>query len=305
VSLAVGHVATRRGNRLGVLAFGGREPRIMRPRQGRLGLLALLAELRHDPEGDGAGATSLGTALGSAAALSRQRGLVVIVSDFRGERDWEGPLQALRARHGVMAVEVVDPREQQLVNAGDLWLVDAETGRQVHVDTRKRRIRDRFAAAAAAEREEPQPPLARPHDPRLTAAERQHAQPVAAACGHVADGQRHALGDVGLAPVRGPERHRGGDVEHEPGRQRPLTDVHAHVRLLEPRRRHPVDVAYVVTRVVRADHLQLGALAGLRRQVLARHERVDLLHHREIQGPQDRGRNGPGTGARRRAIGFR
>ena len=78
----------------------------------------------------------------------------MIVSDFRGERDWEGPLQALRARHGVMAVEIVDPREQQLVNAGDLWLVDPETGRQVHVDTRKRRIRDRFAAAAAAEREE-------------------------------------------------------------------------------------------------------------------------------------------------------
>jgi uncharacterized protein (DUF58 family) len=154
VALAVGHVSTRRGNRLGVLAFGGGEPRIMRPRQGRLGLLALLAELRREGEGEGAGATSLGTALSSAASLGRQRGLVVIVSDFRGERDWEGPLQALRARHGVMAVEIVDPREQQLVSAGDLWLIDPETGRQVHVDTRKRRIRDKFAAAAAAEREE-------------------------------------------------------------------------------------------------------------------------------------------------------
>ena len=78
VSLAVGHVSTRRGNRLGVLAFGGGEPRIMRPRQGRLGLLALLAELRREPEGEGAGPTSLGAALGSAAALGRQRGLVVI-----------------------------------------------------------------------------------------------------------------------------------------------------------------------------------------------------------------------------------
>ena len=38
-----------------------------------------------------------------------------------------------------MAVEIVDPREQELVTAGDLWLVDPETGRQVHVDTRKRR----------------------------------------------------------------------------------------------------------------------------------------------------------------------
>lgn len=36
VSLAVGHVATRRGNRLGVVAFGGPEPRVIPPRQGRL-----------------------------------------------------------------------------------------------------------------------------------------------------------------------------------------------------------------------------------------------------------------------------
>ena len=149
VALAVGHVATRRGNRLGVLAFGGAEPRILRPRQGRLGLLALLAELRRESE-EGAGATSLGSALGSAAALGRQRGLVVIVSDFRGEHDWEAPLRALRARHGVMAVEIVDPREQELVSAGDLWLVDPETGRQIHVDTRRRKVRDRFKAAAAA-----------------------------------------------------------------------------------------------------------------------------------------------------------
>ena len=42
-ALAVGHVATRRGNRLGVLAFGdAQDPRVLRPQQGRLGLLALL-----------------------------------------------------------------------------------------------------------------------------------------------------------------------------------------------------------------------------------------------------------------------
>ena len=78
----------------------------------------------------------------------------MIVSDFRGERDWETPLQTLRARHGVLAVEIVDPREQQLVPAGDLWLVDPETGRQLHVDTRRKKVRQRFEQAAAAERDE-------------------------------------------------------------------------------------------------------------------------------------------------------
>lgn len=152
VALAVGHVATRRGNRLGVLGVGSGDTRIIRPRQGRYGLLGLLAELRH--EGDPHTGATLGTALASASAIGRQRGLVVIVSDFRGERDWEGPLQQLRARHGVLCVEIVDPREQQLAPAGDLWLVDPETGRQVHVDTRRKKIRQRFEQAAAAEREE-------------------------------------------------------------------------------------------------------------------------------------------------------
>ncbi len=154
VALAIGHVATRRGNRLGVIGLGGGEPRVLRPRQGRLGLLALLAELRHEPEEDGAGATSLGAAIARTAALARVRGLVVIVSDFRGPRDWEGPLKALRARHGVLAVEVGDPRELELPSVGDLWLTDPETGRQIIVNTSRRRVRERFAAAAAEEREE-------------------------------------------------------------------------------------------------------------------------------------------------------
>jgi uncharacterized protein (DUF58 family) len=154
VSVAIGHVATRRGNRLGVVAFGGPAPRVLRPRQGRLGLLALLAELRAEPPADGAGATSLGKAAHRMAALARARGLVVVVSDFRGPRDWEGPLRSLRARHGVLAVEVRDPRELELPPAGDIWMVDPETGRQIVVNTSRRKVRERFKAAAAAEREE-------------------------------------------------------------------------------------------------------------------------------------------------------
>jgi uncharacterized protein (DUF58 family) len=154
VALAIGHVATRRGNRLGVVAFGGGETRVLPPRQGRVGLLGLLAELRTADPDEGTGETSLGEASRRMAALARARGLVVAVSDFRGARDWEGALGALRARHGVLAVEVRDPRELELPPVGDLWLVDPETGRQLVVNTSRRGVRKRFKAAAAAEREE-------------------------------------------------------------------------------------------------------------------------------------------------------
>ena len=152
VALATGHVATRRGNRLGVVTFGGSRPRTLPPRQGRVGLIGLLAALRAEEEEAPAGATSLGEAFARTAAVARQRALVVVVSDFRGPFDWRRPLLELAGRHDVLAVEVRDPREQELANVGDLWLVDPETGEQLRVDTRDARLRERFAAAAREER---------------------------------------------------------------------------------------------------------------------------------------------------------
>src|SRR5436190_9414119 len=153
VAIAVGHVATRRGNRLGAVTFGDRSPRTVPVRQGRLGLMGLLGALREEDEVDGRlGATSLGEAIRRTDSLTRQRSLVVVVSDFRGPLDWRRPLLQLAGRHDVVAVEIRDPREEELPNAGELWLVDPETGRQLRVDTRSEQLRRRYAAAAAEER---------------------------------------------------------------------------------------------------------------------------------------------------------
>jgi uncharacterized protein (DUF58 family) len=152
VALAVGHVATRRGNRLGVLTFGDHHPLALPPTQGRHGLIGLLGALEREPEHAPVGTTSLGAALARAGARARQRGLVVVVSDFRGPLDWRSPLLELLHRHDVLAVEVRDPREQDLPDIGEVWLVDPETGRQLRVDTRSAALRARFAAAAAEER---------------------------------------------------------------------------------------------------------------------------------------------------------
>ena len=154
VAVAIGHLATRRGNRLGVVTFGGDEPQALPPRQGRAGLLGLLTALHRQQAETGGDGTSVGAAVGQAAGMARQRSLVVVVSDFRGPRDWRGRLLEVAGRHDVVAVEIRDPREQELENVGLLWLVDPETGRQLRVDTRSRRLRERFAAAAAAERAE-------------------------------------------------------------------------------------------------------------------------------------------------------
>ena len=148
VAIAVGWAATRRGNRLGTIAFGGQQ-QVERPRQGRRALLDTLQLLRQLPPG---GTGTLAGALELADRVARQRALLVVVSDFRGPPDWRQPLLRLAGRHTVLAVEIRDPREQELADVGELRLVDPETGRQLRVDTGDRNLRERFAAAAAEER---------------------------------------------------------------------------------------------------------------------------------------------------------
>ena len=148
VAVAVGYAATKRGNRLGTISFGERAT-VEPPRQGRRALLDTLQLLRTLPAG---GTGGLREALELADRVVRQRALVVLVSDFRGPPDWRAPLLRLAGRHTVLAVEVRDPREQELADVGELRLVDPETGRQLRVDTSDRRLRERFAAAAAVER---------------------------------------------------------------------------------------------------------------------------------------------------------
>ncbi len=156
-SLAVGYAATRRGNRLGLVTFGEGGSRTLPAMQGRAGLLGLLLELRKQdgfeegrgPSGD---TSSIGGALERLGNIARQRSYIVVVSDFRGPRDWRRSLLMLGGRHHVVAVEIRDPREQELPNLGRLRLVDPETGRELRVDTSSERLRAQFAAAAADER---------------------------------------------------------------------------------------------------------------------------------------------------------
>jgi uncharacterized protein (DUF58 family) len=152
VSLAIGHFAVRRGNRLALATFGDRNPVASPARQGDRGLVALLQALRRQPDLEPMGPTSLGAALTRIGRLARRRAVIVVVSDFRGPRDWRPRLLHLAARHDVVAVEIQDPREQELPDVGDLWLVDPESGRQLRVDTRSRKLRQRFGEEAAADR---------------------------------------------------------------------------------------------------------------------------------------------------------
>jgi uncharacterized protein (DUF58 family) len=100
----------------------------------------------------------LAEALAGLARGQTKRGLRVIISDFidPGDRHattprWERPMRRLAARHQVLAVEIVDPRELELPDVGLVQMEDPETG-VVREIVLSRRVQAAYAQAAAAQR---------------------------------------------------------------------------------------------------------------------------------------------------------
>src|ERR687888_418483 len=81
-----------------------------------------------------------------AGRLARRRALIVVLSDFIGEGDWERSLQRLVRRHEVVALRIVDTADHVLPEAGLIVVEDAETGEQLVVDSADPLLRVRFRA---------------------------------------------------------------------------------------------------------------------------------------------------------------
>jgi hypothetical protein len=80
--------------------------------------------------------------------VQRRRAIVFVISDFFG-RGYEQAFRRAARKHDLIAIRTTDPRERTWPTTGLVRLQDAETGKQVLVDTADRRTRENFALHAA------------------------------------------------------------------------------------------------------------------------------------------------------------
>jgi len=156
---AVCHLTVRGGNRIGALVSNGASSYVVPARGGRIHARHLVRRIAATHRASGTGDDSLATMLEALRRPQRRRGLVAVISDFLdrapdGEAlPWERPLRALSERHQLLGVEILDPRELELPAAGLVTFQDTETGRELEVQTSDPAVRDRYAAAAQAQRD--------------------------------------------------------------------------------------------------------------------------------------------------------
>ncbi len=141
------------GNRLGALIANGQNIIRVPALSGRMHEQTLLRAIATSPRAAVGVRGDLAAAIDELRRPERRRGMAVIISDFLGPINWMRPLRAIAGRHEVLGVEVLDPRDVELPDVGDVILQDAESGvtREFTIDAK---LRDDFAKAAAAHRAE-------------------------------------------------------------------------------------------------------------------------------------------------------
>lgn len=140
--------AIQNQDKVGLTLFSSEVEQYLPARKGAPHALRILRDiLNNEPKQAG---TDIKPALDLALNRIAHRALVIIVSDFlTTSTGWEKSLRSVAAKHDVVAVQIMDPRELELPHAGRVCLEDPETGEQILVNTSNPGVRALFAARVA------------------------------------------------------------------------------------------------------------------------------------------------------------
>ncbi len=130
--------AIKHNDRVGLILASDRVERIVPPKKGQKHVMRVVREiLGAKPEGTG---TDLSVALETLYHVARRRSVAFILSDFYTS-GFERTLSLTAARHDVIPVMLVDPRDEKLPDVGLAHFEDSETGETILVDTKDKRVR--------------------------------------------------------------------------------------------------------------------------------------------------------------------
>jgi uncharacterized protein (DUF58 family) len=133
--------AIKNNDKVGLILFTDRIEKFVPPKKGRAHILRIIRELiSFEPRGTG---TNIRQALEYFNHVINKRCIAFLVSDFI-DRDYDRILGALSRKHDLIAIEVIDPREEELPGVGLVKLRDGESGRERWVDTRSEEVKNQF-----------------------------------------------------------------------------------------------------------------------------------------------------------------
>lgn len=142
ISAVLAFSAIKNGDKVGLVLFSDIIEKVVPPKKGRTHVLRLIRELyTTKPKGTG---TNIAEALSYVNRLLDRRAIVVLATDFQ-DTDFDKQLKITNQKHDLVSIVIHDPFEDQLPDIGLIPFRDAETGKELLIDTSNKRVREEYA----------------------------------------------------------------------------------------------------------------------------------------------------------------
>jgi uncharacterized protein (DUF58 family) len=143
--------AIKNNDRVGLILGTEAIELLVPPKKGEKHVVRVIREiLGYEPRYTG---TNLRLLLETLSKVTKRRSVAFVVSDFF-TGGFERALSLAGAKHDVIPVMLVDPRDEELPDVGLATFEDLETGEEVVVDTGSAAVRDHYKKAMRALRRE-------------------------------------------------------------------------------------------------------------------------------------------------------
>lgn len=139
--------ASINNDKVGALFFSDRVEKFIPPKKGRSHLLRILRELlEFKPESEG---TNISEALRFLTNAIKKKCTAFLLSDLldvtpESRPNYEEALKIAVNRHDISVINVYDPRDRNIPDVGLIRVKDAESGRQMWVDTSSKAVRNHY-----------------------------------------------------------------------------------------------------------------------------------------------------------------
>lgn len=149
VAAVLAFSAIQNNDKIGMIMFSDKVEKFISPQKGKKHTLRIIRELlTYEPENQ---QTNIAEALRYFTNSIKKKCTAFIISDFLdqteiGRYNFDDALKIANRKHEVAVLQVTDKREAALPPVGLLKLKDAETGKEIWVDTSDKELRKQYSS---------------------------------------------------------------------------------------------------------------------------------------------------------------
>ena len=132
VASILAFAAIKNNDKIGLIIFSDKIEHHIPPNKGKAHIWNIIRTiLSFKPEGKG---TNLALPLEYLIKIQKKKATTFLISDFQ-DSNYEQKLKLANQKFDIIAINIIDPREEILPNVGMVFLEDSETGKTLLVDT--------------------------------------------------------------------------------------------------------------------------------------------------------------------------